>query len=350
MIIKKQLKRLKEMTDEKGIVQHSDLNIPNPDYDYSIDDQSRALIVLSRYSKQKQKPKLAETYLNYLAEAKRKDGFFYNYKDKNNKWLDIRQGVIQSPENLQDCAGRTIWALAEFLNSSYPEKQRKKAKQIFFESLKLIPYLEFPHSQAFTTIGLSKYLQENNNREIIKDLEYLTEKLKNSFNHYSDKNWSWFSEKMTYCNARIPHSMLLAGEIIQNKEYISIGKSSLNTLINASFNEGNFFNAIRNHTWLTKEMYLKNQRSEGDEQPIEPACFVELSVDASKILKNKNYLNLAKKTLEYFYGRNSINKKLLAQNYGVYDGITKDKTLNKNQGAESIVSYIMAFQSFHKII
>ena len=118
--IKKHFQALETMTDKIGILQHES----DPKHDYSIDDQTRALIAYSRYSKQFQNLKIVKTFLDFIITSKRPDGFFNNYKDSNNNLKDEYKGIKQTPDNLQDCTGRAIWALSEFMFSKYQRKFR----------------------------------------------------------------------------------------------------------------------------------------------------------------------------------------------------------------------------------
>ena len=53
----------------------------------------------------------------------------------------------------------------------------------------------------------------------------------------------------------------------------------------------------------------------------------------------------AKKAFEWFDKGNFANQNLIYPNGAVYDGIEKDGRLSTHCGAESIVTYMMAFNS-----
>ena len=63
---------------------------------------------------------------------------------------------------------------------------------------------------------------------------------------------------------------------------------------------------------------------------------------AYEITHNEEYKNLAKKCFSWFLGNNSLNKPLYDEKTGgCYDGLHPDR-VNLNQGAESLVSYLMS--------
>jgi len=306
--IQKNFEALEVMTDNIGILQHES----DPEHDYSIDDQARALIAYSRYSKQFQNPKIVETFLKFIMTSKRPDGHFNNYKDSNNDCMDIYKREKQTIDNLQDCDGRAIWALSEFSFSDYPKPLREEAKSLFFESLNITKELTYPHSLAFTVIALSKYLEKEDNKTIKKMNLELTDKL---IELSKTKNW------MTYCVARIPQALLLAGET-------TLGKKYLDDVIITCFDDQGIFNPIKN-PW-------------GDEQPVEAAVTAEALADAYKMTGKIIYNQTSKLAMGWYKGENSNNLDVLAKNGAVYDAITSEGELNTNQGAESIVTYLMA--------
>tara|TARA_B100001971_G_C18187732_1_gene536694 strand:+ start:261 stop:1241 length:981 start_codon:yes stop_codon:yes gene_type:complete len=307
---------LRNMSDDVGILQHES----NTKYGYSIDDQSRALIVLSRFSKQYQNQRLANTYLNFIKTSKRTDGNFNNYKDSNKDWITKWKGEIQTPDNFQDCYGRSVWALSEFIFSDYPESLKTDAKTLLFDSLKIIHKLTYPHSLALTSIGLSKYLQNKKDKEL-KELN--KETIKKLIDVSGKKDW------MTYCVGRIPQALFLAGKTKQ-------GEECLDKVIEKCFDENGMFHP--------------NQNPNGAEQPVEAGVITEACIDAYNKTKNENYLKAAKNAFHWFNkqedGGNFANKSLISDNGAIYDAIKKDGIVSKNCGAESIVTYMMALSYF----
>jgi len=322
-IIGKSLARLEHMTDSNGLVQHSDLDKPNPVHDYSIDDQARALIVLSRFSDEIIKENLAETYLGFITQAQRVDGWFNNYKKTDGSWKG-RDGKTENPDTLQDCYGRALWGLSRFLSSKYSSKLKAKAKTLFFNSLYNSNKLIYPHSLAFGIIGLSKLPEQN--RRTKRIISELSRKL---VDIYSKDKESW----MTYCVARIPQAMILAGKTLYDEKTEKIGKESLDLVIDRYFDADGMFHAQKNLN--------------GDEQPIEAGVMAEVCIDAYKVTKEDAYLKSAADALRWFGGENSGKVNMLAENGGVYDSITK-RGVNLNQGAESLLAYLMAVGAIRK--
>ncbi|MBR9706168.1 hypothetical protein GOV14_03980 [Candidatus Pacearchaeota archaeon] len=319
-------KRLEAMTDDKGIVQHSDLHVPNPKYDYSIDDQARALIIKTRTDPSN---KILNLYLDYLIDAKRNDGWFNNYKTEHGKW-EARNGKQEDSGDLQDCYGRTIWALAELLGKDcLGSSKQKKVRTLFFDSLEMTENLQFPMSKALASIGLSKYLAKSKNDSVKSANLQLVCQLQADYHKHSDKDWKGFSTEYTYCGPRLAQAMILAGQSLTRPDLTEIGKQSLHFLIKHTI-PNKFFRAIGNKGWFQKG----SVPSLLHEQSIEAGVMAEACVDAGLDKQ-------AQIAFSWFHGNNSINHDMRSQHNSIYDAIT-ETGVNKNQGAESIISYLMA--------
>src|SRR5690606_6388037 len=103
------INHLKAMTTEVGIIQFSNINTPDLNSGYTLDDNARALIAACDYYKITQNPldlKLIRTYVNFILNCQRDNGLFLNYVNKDKKFTKQNDEV-----NLEDANGRAIWAL-----------------------------------------------------------------------------------------------------------------------------------------------------------------------------------------------------------------------------------------------
>lgn len=73
---------------------------------------------------------------------------------------------------------------------------------------------------------------------------------------------------------------------------------------------------------------------------------VEACTKAFSVTKEKKYLDWAKKAFDWYHEKNILRAKMVDQNTGgVYDGL-EEEGVNLNQGAESLLSYLLARLSF----
>ncbi len=346
LFYEKQLKRLVHiMSDERGLIQHAQGAMPLPlEHGYSIDDVARGLVVLSRTFPRFDDKEVHNVYLEYINRAQKDHELFHNfYERKNGKW----QWRDEQSHALQDCFGRVMWALAEFTGSQYPEGEKKKAEKIFLKHLKVAKDLEYNTSKAFTLLGLSDYVSRTGNGDVMRVARNIAESLAEKFHENKDDNesWMWFSDKMTYCNPKLPHPMIIAGRTLKNREILDIGKSSLDFLILNSFDENNIFHAIGNKGWYEKG----GRPARYDQQSVEAGDMVEVCVDAYKILGFEKYKECARRAFEWFNGKNISGKSMIDYvSGGFYDAITENG-INTNQGAESLLSYLLAATKLEKL-
>ena len=86
----------------------------------------------------------------------------------------------------------------------------------------------------------------------------------------------------------------------------------------------------------------KERRSEFDQQPEDPASMILALDTAYKVTGNKMYKKYKDICFSWFMGNNSL--KLPLYDYksgGCFDGLHPDR-VNLNQGAESLVSYLLS--------
>ena len=161
-----------------------------------------------------------------------------------------------------------------------------------------------------------------------------------------NQDWKWFDPEMTYDNGRLPMSLLIAYKQTKNKMYLEIAIESLDFLTEITFdNNKNYFSFPGNKGWFTKS----GNRAKFDQQPIEAGTMVEVYVLAYEVTKKKKYKELAKTALDWYYGKNILGIDVInGKTGGIYDGL-EEKKINQNQGAESVLSYLLAVKDIEKL-
>lgn len=327
---KQQLERLLDTTTGRGIVQHSRGSKPDLSHGYSLDDQARALIVIARVGGQFDTMGAEKKYMDYIDWAKRGDGLFHNF-------MDSRGNLIREREVSQDVFGRVIWSLAEVATSGLNQGIKIKADRMIRDRLKVAERLQWPMSKALTLIGLSHYLGEVYDDDIAVASETLGESLGADFDANSGDDWNWFTDEITYCAARFPHAMISAGDVLDLGVLGVRGLSALDFLIGKSFRNG-YFNAVGEKGWFPKG----GEMAVFDQQTVEAGAMVEACLAAYHSTGSKTYLNRAEETFRWYHGENIRNVQMIdGDSGGVYDAVTPQGR-NENQGAESLLSYVMA--------
>ncbi len=332
------LRNLREFTDDTGLFQHAKYSVPDRKLGYSTDDNARALVIVSKHYNLygvEFSVRLAKIYLSFLHYMHRADGLFYNKLsyDRLRKW-DLSE----------DTYGRSLWGCASLYSSRMPDDLRLLAKELLDNSLKAADKLKAPRGIAFTIVALYEYYSRANNKDIIGNLvERLAQKMFELYEKVSDGSWRWFEDSMTYENARLPQALFLAYDITKEKRFLKAATESFDFLCKTTLINGIFW-PVGNRGW-----YIRGKpKALYDQQPVEAGSMTEAALDAFMITNERKYLEIAKTSMKWFFGRNSAGLKVYDERTGrCYDGITPHG-LNLNQGAESMLSYMLAKLKFEE--
>jgi len=326
------LSHLKNLNTDIGVWQHCKGPEPNVDHGYSIDDVARALIVAvelwQRGIERQFTSRLGTTCLKFLEKASLGDGKFHNFADKNGNWLDS--------VGSEDSFGRTLWALALAHRANLPFAPSERILPLLNLAMNHYSVLGPLRSRAFVLQALS-YLPD----EHCSEARGLIYKLQGAYYDHSTPDWDWYEPTMTYCNARVPLALLLGSKFAVDPEQINgIALKMLDFLLRSSVQPKiGGYAPIGNDGWFKKGDI---RPAVFDQQPVDAGVLVEACVLAWKTSKKDRYRVAALEAMEWYHGRN-INQIPVysSENGGVYDALTP-KGVNYNQGAESILSYIMA--------
>jgi hypothetical protein len=318
------------LTDDTGMFQHARFSIPDPGEGYTTDDNARALIMAVMLYEKHHKPSflaLVYRYLGFVLYAQSESGHFRNFMTYSRQFTE--------KEGSEDCFGRCLWSLGYTLASPKMPKGIKEAcLAAYRRSLPHIPALTWPHGQAYTMIGLG-YI---GSPEADCLLSGLADSLVSRFEDCAgNKDWHWFGDKLTYDNALFPWALFVAYHRLKHEKLLSVAQASLEFLDHITFRDG-FFRAVGCKGWLVQG----SEPAEYDEQPIE-ACTATLAHLAAYEAKgDRALLELAQRSFTWYLGQNSGRECLIDdETGGCCDGIIPDG-LNRNQGAESIVSFCIA--------
>lgn len=327
------LNHLYNLTDDTGILQHARFHIPNRNHGYCLDDNARALLLTMLLKKKlgenEKINRLFNTYLSFIDYAYNTENKrFRNFMDYERKWLET--------EGSEDSQGRTAWALGAVLANTYNSNILGHVESLFHNSINIIPHLTHPRSISYGLLGVAEYVNRHpENESIFNLLKSQAERLYNFFqNNHDNEEWPWFNDLVTYGNSRIPEAMLCSGYLLNDDKLINKGIQLLDWLIKHQFENENF-SPVGNNGWFS--IGNKNQF---DQQPLEAHGMIDACVTASKITNDSKYSHYAKKAFDWFLGNNSHGISLYDfSTGGCRDGLHLNG-INKNQGAESTISWL----------
>ncbi|HLT51646.1 MAG TPA: glycosyltransferase [Arenibacter sp.] len=337
------LKHLKKMTTQMGIIQFSTVNEPDIESGYTLDDNARALIAFCQHFKLTADPsdiKYIYRYFNFIVRCFRHDGTFLNCVDKECRFTDENTLI-----NLEDARGRAIWALGYFLSISgllpiKDDSTLENAKFIFEQAIQAMKDANSPRAIAFLIKGLYFYNRFDDRECLNTVIRTHADKLVHFYKDVSTEDWRWYEDSLTYGNSVIPHAMLMAYIMTLDTSYGKIAKESFDFLLSKIFHKG-AIRVICNKNWHHRDETLEPD-FKGGEQPIDVAYTILALHLFDKIYPLSGYASLMKNAFEWFLGNNPLDQTIYNPcTGGCYDGLELHN-VNLNQGAESTISYLLA--------
>lgn len=331
------LSHIKKMTTDFGMLQFSKLNKPDVNSGYTLDDNARALIAMCQHYKNNRTDEVLRyirIYLNFVDYCQCEDGRFLNYVDYNSHFSPQNRN-----ENLEDSAGRAMWALGYVvsLSSILPEDVGQRAGAMFQKSLSLTKNIYSTRAMAFVIKGLYYYNRHVKDADNLIYIKLFGDRMVQMYRHESDEEWKWFENYLTYANSVLPEALLCCYAITGDEVYKKIARESFDFLLSVIFNE-DAIKVVSNRSW-----YFKGKRREQyGEQPIDVAYTILALRKFHDIFKEEEYLNKMEIAFNWFLGNNHLNQIVYNPcTGGCFDGV-EEHSVNLNQGAESTLSYLMA--------
>ena len=330
------LDHLRRMTDQTGILQHAIFTIPNYREGYTMDDNARALIVstLLEEGGNEEAVELSTRYLAFTwyafnSETRR----FRNFMDYRRNWLE--------ENGSDDSHGRALWALGKMLGRSNTPTLHNMAGRLFQQSLLAILETTSPRAWAFALIGIHEYLQRfAGDRRVSQVQEELGNRLLSLYQDNRVDGWNWFENGLTYCNAALPHAMLLCGQSMGNTRMSDVGFESLNWLMDLQRSD----TITKHFVPIGSNGFYKQggERARFDQQPVEAQATVSACLEAYRIGGEKSWYKESRRAFEWFLGQNDLHLPLYDPTTGgCRDGLHPDR-LNQNQGAESTLAFLQS--------
>ncbi len=330
------LGHLRHMTDDTGMLQHAIFTVPNYHQGYCTDDNARALMVSTLLEElgNGEALELASRYLAFVWYAfNAETGRFRNFMDYQRHWLEDRGS--------DDSYGRALWALGTVLGRSNTPALHSMAGWLFEQALPAILDTTSPRAWAFALIGIHEYLQRfAGDRMASQVREELAGWLLALYQSRRSDQWRWYEDVLTYCNAALPHALLMCGQSMPNKAMTEAGLESLSWLADLQRAEeaGGHFVPIGSNGFY----HQGGKRARFDQQPVEAQAMVSACLEAGRITGDKRWGKEARRAFEWFLGRNDLNLPLYDPTTGgCRDGLHPDRP-NENQGAESTLAFLQA--------
>jgi len=331
------LEHLGTMTDDTGVLQHALFTIPCYEEGYCLDDNARALLLMTMVEDAgTEDPKavraLASRYLAFVSHAFNAErGRFRNFMSYSRRWT----------ENVgsEDSHGRAMWALGSVVGRSSDTGRQNLSGRLFHAALPALSSFTSPRAWAFALLGIDEYLRAfagDSNVEAVRAA--LAEKLLGIFQRTSRRDWPWFEDRLTYCNARLSQALVVSGASMDHEEMTATGLRSLEWLSSVQSSPDGYFAPVGSNGFYERG----GSKASFDQQPVEACAMVSACMEARRVTGDERWTERAWHALSWFFGQNQLHQWLYdATTGGCRDGLHADR-VNENQGAESTLSLLLA--------
>ena len=325
---------VERMSDSTGMLQHSIYSIPDRRHGYCIDDNARALILMSAVPELNDatRDKWMTIYASFVQFAWNPERRrFRNFMNFDRTWCE--------EVGSEDSNGRTLWSLGVTARDAHERKHREWATRMFDATASIALELEAPRAQAFAMLGAAAMLEASPGHPLARTiLERFPDQHLALLDEARRPDWEWFEIFLSYDNARLPEAMLRAGMALGRDDLIEGGVRTLDWVIGQQKAPDGHFRAVGTESFgRAYEAPLPF-----DQQPLEAQATVEACRAAWAATGDPRWIDEAERAYGWFLGRNDLDLPLASpQDGGCYDGLMPTG-LNRNQGAESILALQLA--------
>lgn len=325
---------VERMSDATGMFQHAILSVPDFRHGYCIDDNVRALMLMTAIDDLDEdvRDRWMTTYAAFIQYAWNPDRRrFRNFMKFDRSWCEEMGS--------EDSNGRTIWALGVTAKRSTLAKHRDWAARLFDETAGIAFELNSPRAQAFAMLGAAAMLSAHPGHDLSRRiLDRFSTDLVDLLEEARRPEWEWFEIVLAYDNARLPEAMIRAGMALDRAGLIDAGLRTLNWIVGQQTSPEGRFRAIGTESFGR----AYEEPLPFDQQPLEAQATIDACAAAFKATGDHRWIDEANRAYRWYLGQNDLDLPLAtAQDGGCFDGLMPGG-LNRNQGAESILALQLA--------
>ncbi len=328
------LDHLFRLSDDTGILQHATYASPDRNHGYCTDDNARALLVAAmsyRLLANADVLPYLDRYLSFLHHAwNAEHRSFRNFMAYDRTWLD-EQGS-------EGCHSRAIWALGYLISHPPGAQDVSLATELFHRAAGTTRAFQHLRARAVCVLGFSEYLRHDDAPAIRELMTQISNAIYEQYSRNQSDDWVFPLDTLTYNNARVPQSLILAGDMLQREDLLECGIRSLRWLLETHITPDGQMALVGNRGWWQRGQ----EKAAFDQQPIDAAAFVGACKAAYKATGDAQWLTQMRACFDWFLGRNALGLSLVDfKTRGCCDGLAAHG-VNLNQGAESTLSWLLS--------
>lgn len=323
---------LLRLSDDTGVLEHARGAMPRRQHGYCVDDNARALLVISLEPvPPPEVARLAERSLALLAHAQTPDGRFHNRLGYDRRFED-------EPGD-GDWWGRALWCLGIAAAANPVAWVRAEARACFDQGCAVrSPH---PRAMAFAALGAGALLGAEPDHDGARRL--LVDAVAAIGGPRDDPAWPWPQPRLTYGNATLAEALIVAGVSLGDDPVVQDGLVLLDWLLSTEA-EGDHLSLTPVGGWAPGE-----PRPGFDQQPIEAAAMADACATAWQVTGADRWRDGLSLAVGWFLGANDGGVPMFEPGTGGgYDGLEAGGR-NANQGAESTLAFLAAMQHARRL-
>ena len=333
-VLKPDIAAVERMSDATGMLQHSIYSVPDRRHGYCIDDNARALMLLSAVPDldPERRDKWMTIYASFIQyawnpEARR----FRNFMNFDRTWCE--------DAGSEDSNGRTLWALGVTARDAHDAKHRDWATAMYDATASLALDLGSLRAQSFAMLGAAAMLEARPGHELsLSILRAFPDDQLALLAEARRPEWQWFEIVLAYDNARLPQALIVAGKALGRPDLVDCGIATLEWIVAKQTSPEGRFRAVGTESF--HRPYAEPLQF--DQQPLEAQATVDACIAAHAATGDIRWVAEAERAYGWYLGVNDLDLPLATvADGGCFDGLMPTG-LNRNQGAESILALQLA--------
>lgn len=315
------------MSDGIGTFEHAEYSRARVAEGYCTDDMARVLVATCRTpATDDVVAGLRRMAYRFVADAQGVDGRVRNRRSADGRWHG-RRGV-------EDCWGRAMWAFGTAVARAPERWMRQGASSCFDRGLG--QRTSSPRAMSFAALGAAEMLAvlpgHRGARLLLADAADAVGR------PGADPMWTWPEHRLTYANAALAETLIVAGALLERPAVLADGLDALRWLLARETRRGHF------SPTPARGAGPHDRAPMFDQQPIEAAAMADACARAYAITGDQGWHDGVTRCVEWFLGRNDVGVPLGDPDRGAgYDGLQYDG-VNRNEGTESTLAFITTMQ------
>lgn len=330
------------LCDGTGMLQHGKYVVPDRSHGYCLDDNVRALMLVSRvhWRSPGEELRRASTFASFLQSAWNPEvRRFRNFMNYDRSWCE--------DVGSEDSNGRAIWALGDTAANSRLPSLRLWAANAFDAYAEIALEFQAPRSIAFAALGAAAMLDHTPGHAVAGAIaERCGDVLEKLLGGTRRPDWTWFEAVVGYDNPRLSQALIECGRVLGRRSWIEAGLDSLRWVMANQCSASGFFRAVGSESFGRQGDILPF-----DQQPLEAWAAIDACASARRCDPGSPlWFEHGRRAYRWFLGENDRNVALADLQLGTcLDGVTPQGA-NQNCGAESLLAFQLAYYGYEQLL